>query len=217
MAIFSYDSKFSRVVMRISHGCYLNLLWFVCSIPIVTIGASTCALYAVALKVAKDEEGDITRQFFDAFRSNFKQATQLWLILFAAGVVLGLDIYILTRLQAATTGAMAIAITLALALVIVGCIALAIELMYVFPLVAYVENTNVAMLKNALLIGTHYLFCTICVFGIHALMAIAIIAIFTPLIVFGEGVCAVLSSYLLNPVLRASATPQDNEDARRLP
>jgi hypothetical protein len=36
-------------------------------------------------------------------------------------------------------------------------------------------------------------------------MAIAIIAIFTPLMVMGEGLCAVISSYLLYPVIMGSA------------
>ncbi|MBO7675440.1 MAG: YesL family protein [Atopobiaceae bacterium] len=206
MAFFSYESKFSKVMMRFSQGCYLNLLWAICSLPIVTIGASTTALYAVALKIARDEEGDITQQFFSALRSNFVQATQIWLILLAIGAVLGTDIYVLTRLQAATTGTLAIAITIALAMVIVSCIVLAIVLMYVFPLVARVQNTNVAMIKNSFLMGTHYLFCTICVFVIHAAMAFAIIAFFTPLAILGEGVCAILSSYLLNPVIQVSST-----------
>lgn len=206
MAVFSYESKFSRVMMIISQGCYLNLLWFICSLPIVTAGASTAALYAVSLKIARNEEGDITRQFFAAFRDNFAQATQVWLILLACGGMLGADIYVLTHLRAAATGVMAIVLTIMLAMVIVACIALAIVVMYAFPLIASVENTNGAMIKNSFLIGTHYLFCTICVFAIHAAMAIAVIAIFTPLAILGEGLCAILSSYLLNPVIRVSSS-----------
>lgn len=211
---FSYESRFSQVLFRIAYGCYLNLLWFVGCIPIVTIGASTAALYSVALKIAADEEGDVFLQFFRAFRSNFKQATIVWLILLAAGLLLGTDIYILSHLRAAATGALAVLLTLALAIVISGCIALAIVLIYIFPLIAYVENTTWAMIKNSLLIGTHYLFCTICVFVIYAAMAIAIIALFTPLIVLGVGFCAVISSYLLLPVMRAvSQKPDDSSGA----
>ena len=91
MAIFSPESKFSKIMMRLAWGCYLNLLWIVCSLPIITVGASTTALYYVTLKIAEDREGDITQQFFRAFRSNFKQATQLWLMLLLLGVVLGVD------------------------------------------------------------------------------------------------------------------------------
>lgn len=207
---FSYDSRFSHIAFRIAYGCFLNLLWFIGCLPIVTIGASTTALYAVALKIAASEEGDIFIQFRDAFRSNFKQATVIWLILLAVGIVLGTDIYILIHLRNATTGAVAVALTIMLAMVIVACIVLAIILMYVFPLIARVENTNWNMIKNSLLIGTHYLFCTILVFAVHAAMAFAIIAVFTPLFVLGEGFCAVVSAYLMLPVMRAvSKTPEE--------
>lgn len=202
MAIFSPESKFSMIMTRLAWGCYLNLLWFVCSLPIVTIGASTTALYYVTLKIAENREGDITQQFFGAFRSNFKQATIIWLMLLALGIVLGMDIYILRHLSAATTGTLAVVLTLALAIVIVACIAYAFVLSYVFPLVARVENTNLAMIKNALLISLRYLSCTISVLAIHVVMALVIINVFTPAIALGEGVCALLSSYLLSPVLR---------------
>ena len=209
MANLSYESRCSQAVLRLAYGCYLNALWLICSIPVLTIGASTTALYAVSLKIADNEEGNITAQFFHAFRRDFRQATTLWLVLLAAGLVLGTDIYVLLHLRAASTGAPAILFTIALALVIVACLVLGMVLMYVFPLVARVENTNLAMIRNSLLIGTRYLFCTICVFAIHAVMAIAVIAIFTPLIVLGEGVCAVLSSYLLSPVIRACTRQPD--------
>jgi uncharacterized membrane protein YesL len=202
VSIFTQESKFSQIMTRLAWGCYLNLLWFVCSLPIVTIGASTTALYYVTLKIAEDAEGDITQQFFRSFRSNFKQATLLWMALLVVGMVLGTDIYVLRHLAASTSGATAIALTLVLALVIVACIAYAFVLAYVFPLLARVDNTSLAMLKNSLLISIRYLSCTICTLAIHAAMAFVVINIFTPAIALGMGVSALLSSYLLSPVLR---------------
>ena len=32
-------------MMKLCYSCCLNILWFLCCIPIVTIGASTTALY----------------------------------------------------------------------------------------------------------------------------------------------------------------------------
>jgi len=211
--IFSYESKFSKIMFRFAYGCYLNLLWALCSLPIVTVGAATTALYDVAMRIAEDREGDLTQQFFRAFRSNFRQATTLWLILLAVGIFLGADIYVLQHLRSASTGGIAVFWTLILAVLIAACIAYVIELMYVFPLVARVENTNRAMLVNALLIGTHYLNCTIIVFFIHFVMMVIAIRFFTPILLLGEGLCAVLSSYLLSPVIRACATqPEGNAD-----
>lgn len=218
MSVFSYESKFSQVVLRFTHGCYLNLLWCVCSLPIVTMGAATTALYAVTFKIARNEDGNLTSQFFKAFKANFKQATVIWLILLVIGTVLGVDIYVLNGLRTHTHGALAIICTIALAMVIAACIALVVEIMYVFPLVSMFENDTPSMMKNALLFGTHYLFCTICVFVIYAAMAIAVIALFTPLAVAGVGVCALLSSYLLWPVLRANETrPEQVGETKQLP
>ena len=205
MRLFSYDSKFSQIMLKLCYGCYLNLLWMVCSLPVFTAGAATAALYDVTLRLAREEEPPLTSRFFKAFRENFRQATILWLILLGVGALLGADGYILYRLSKGTTGVVPVVCTLGLALIIAAAIAYVIVLLYVFPLVASVKNTNWAMLKNALLIGIHYLFCTILVFAIHFAMFFAVVAVFTPLIVFGEGLCALLSSCLLGKVIRACA------------
>ncbi|MDO5440081.1 MAG: YesL family protein [Erysipelotrichaceae bacterium] len=52
----------------------LNLLWFVCSLPIITIGPSTCALFNVTLKLADDQSFPVLKTFFKAFKENFKQS-----------------------------------------------------------------------------------------------------------------------------------------------
>ena len=203
MKIFSYDSKFSQVLLKLAQSCYLNLLWALCSLPLMTLGAATAALYAVTLKMTRDEEGDLTKMFFRAFRENFRQATVLWLILLGAGGVLGVDAYILFHLFRSTTGPAAVLWTLLFALVIAAGVAYAVVLCYVFPLVASVVNTNAAMLKNSFLIGAHYLFCTILVLAIHFAMFFVVVRLFTPMIIFGEGLCALLSSYLLARVIAA--------------
>ena len=203
MKFFSYDSRFSQVILRIAEGCYLNLLWAVFSIPVFTAGAATAALYRVTLKIARGEEPSLTGQFIRGFKENFRQATILWLILLGAGVLLGADGYVLFRLSRASTGTPAVIWTILFAVIIAAGVAYAIILCYVFPLVASVSNTNLAMIRNSFFIGTHYLFCTILVLAIHFAMFFAVVRIFTPLIIFGEGTCAMLSSYLLARVIAA--------------
>ena len=210
--IFSYDSKFSYIVFRIAYGCYLNALWLVCSLPIFTIGASTTALYYACLKIIRGEESYPARMFFRAFRENFRQATRIWLILLGVGLFLGADGYILFHLRASAQGPAAVFWTLLLAIVIAAGVMYVIVLLFVFPLLASVSNTDRAMLKNSFLIGTHYLFATILVFAIHFAMFFVVVAWFTPLIVFGEGLCALVSAWLLNSILiSVSGTPEDEE------
>lgn len=215
--IFSYESKISQALIKLCYSCWLNILWVVCSIPIFTMGAATTALYDVSLKIVRDEETSLTRQFFKSFRSNFRQATVLWMILLGIGLLLVGDGWVLWHLRASSTGAVAIMWTLLLAVLIVASIAYVIVLLYVFPLVASVSNTNRAMLKNSFLIGIHYLFATILVFAIHFAMFYVVVAVFTPMAIFGEGLVALLSAWLLNNVIRAvSYNPneaQDGDDA----
>lgn len=213
MNIFSYESKFSQVFLRLAFSCWLNTLWVLCSLPIFTIGASTTALYKVTLKIADETESNITAEFFKAFRANFAQATRVWLIMLLAGALLGTDGYIVSHLRAASTGPMAVIWTLNLAMIICAAIVYVIVLIYIFPLISRFENTDWAMFKNAFLIGIHFLFCTISVAFIHFAMFYAVVAIFTPLIIFGEGLCALLSSYLMLDVMRVvSGNPDEAEE-----
>ena len=213
MKFFSYESKFSQLLLKLCYACYLNLLWFLCSIPIFTIGASTTALYYASLKIVRDEDNHVGALFFRSFRENFRQATVLWMILLGVGLFLGADGYIVYHLRQSSLGPAGVLWTLVLAVLIAAAVVYVIVLLYVFPLLASVSNTNTAMLKNAFLIGTHYLFATILVFAVHFAMFFVVVAWFTPLIVFGEGLCALVSAWLLNNILiSVSGTPEDRAE-----
>ena len=215
MKFLSYDSKFGQPLTKLCYGCYLNLLWFVCCIPIFTIGASTAALYDTCLKIAREEDHGLAGTFFRSFRRNFRQSTVLWLILLAAGLLLAGDGYIVYHLRAASTGVPAVLWTLILAVLIAAAVVYVIVLLFVFPLAASVSNTNWAMLKNSFFIGARYLFCTILVFAVHFAMFFAVVRIFTPLIIFGEGLCALISAYLMSPVLHACSYDPEEGEAKR--
>ena len=75
-------------------------------------------------------------------------------------------------------------------------------LAHIFPLLSIASNTTVNMFKNAFLIGTHYLFVTLVVVFIHYAMFFLVVNVFTPLIIFGEGLCAVISAHILLKIFR---------------
>ena len=212
MKFLNYESKPSQLIIKLCYSCFLNLLWAVCSLPVFTIGASTTALWYASLKVIRGQEYNAGALFFRSFKQNFKQATQLWLILLTAGLFLGGDIWILLHLRANTTGASAVIWTLLLALVIAASVVYVVILLWVFPLLASVDNTNIAMLKNSFLIGTHYLFATILMFAVHFAMAYVIISLFTPMFLMGEGLCVLICAWLINRVLRSVS--YDPDEAR---
>ena len=124
----------------------LNLLWLLCSLPILTVGPATCALYAVTLKIARDEPVETVKGFFSAFKSNFKPAFLLGLLaLFAAVVIYADGIY-------AFSSEGSIKIVFCIVTGIIMAIWLT-YLCYVFALQARFENTLKAHIRNAYLLA----------------------------------------------------------------
>lgn len=66
----------------------LNILFLVCCVPIVTVGAATSALFEVTRRYSDEESGRPVRDFLPAFGRNFLAATGLSLILLSAAVAL---------------------------------------------------------------------------------------------------------------------------------
>lgn len=195
-SLLNPDNPVMQTITKIVQSVYLNILWFICCLPVFTAGASTTALFYVTLKMAKNEEGNITRAFFHSFQENFRQATKIWLILLGIGILMAFDGYVFYHMRFEN-----VFWAVGTAFFIVALIAYAIVLMYIFPLLARFNNTVKAMFKNSIMIGMRFLLCTFLMAVIYFVMAFVVINIFTPAIIFGEGLCALLCSYLLSNIL----------------
>lgn len=135
--IFSFFDKFANLLV-------LNILWLACCIPIITIGASTTALYYVTLKMVKDEESYIIKSFFKSFKQNFRQATIIWIILLLIGTIVYCDI------RVSYTSDSMIFDVIRVASYVLGFVLILIGL-YVFAVLAKFDNTVANTIKNALI------------------------------------------------------------------
>ena len=70
--MMDYDGPLVKFTEKAFGIIWLNILTIVCSLPVVTFGASFAALHTVVLKMSRDKEGYITREFFKAFKANLK-------------------------------------------------------------------------------------------------------------------------------------------------
>ena len=195
-SLLNPESPAMRFLTKIGYTIILNTLWFLCSLPVFTIGASTTALYAVMQKLVRDEESGIISAFFTAFRQNFRQATKVWLVLLAALLFLGGDGYMLLHLRNLNAFW-----TLLTAVWFVLAAACTIVLLYVFPLTARFCNSTFAMIRNSLMTGMHFLFCTVLIAAFHFAVFYIIIFVYTPVCFLGEGLCALFTSWIMNRVL----------------
>lgn len=67
------------LIERAAHLIFLNLIFVLCCIPVITVGSAFTALYAACRAAAKGEP--CYRLFFQAFAASFKRATLAWLLL----------------------------------------------------------------------------------------------------------------------------------------
>lgn len=139
------DNIIVRILTKIFDLILLNFLFIVCSLPVVTIGASITALYTVLLKMAENEEGYIARGFLSAFKKNFRQSTIVWVILLIIGAFIATDIAIIFSAKGTIRN---------VGLVLISIVSLfyIMEIIFIFPLIAKFENTTLQMFKNAILI-----------------------------------------------------------------
>ena len=92
------ESKIVAAITAVIDIITAGLLWLLCSLPVVTIGAASAALYYSVVKCIRHERGRLVKSFFQAFRRDFRTATLLWLIMLAAALVLSADIYAFNRM-----------------------------------------------------------------------------------------------------------------------
>ena len=83
----------------------LSILWTICSIPVITMGAASAALMRCVLNMNTEEGNWRSRHFFRYFRSNLKNGTLLWLLFPSARIqriiaVIGMIIWMITAVWA---------------------------------------------------------------------------------------------------------------------
>ena len=199
--IFDYDNNFFAGISKVSDTIILNFLFVICSIPIVTIGASTTALYCVSMKSTRDEDVYAVKEFFKQFKQNFKESTIIWLILLLVASFIGLDFY-MCSLMSNDILSTAFKFIFTLISIVIGFI-----VVYVFPLVARFENSIKNTLMNAVLMSIKHLPYTLImlVLTLMPLGAFVLFGKYRGQIVFLDtcisfGVVAYINSMLLNKI-----------------
>ena len=143
--LFQMDSPLMNFLSKVASLVALNLLWLLCCIPVVTIGASTTAMYCVTRDMAKGDWPSVVPDFIRAFAGNFKQSVLIFFILLIP-VCLAISYLLLTI----TTALGAIWWFKALCYIAIAIVCVVCS--YVYPLLANFDNSIRGTLKNAMLL-----------------------------------------------------------------
>lgn len=122
----------------------LNLLFLVCCIPIVTIGPAIAGMTYVLRNYALEKPTFMVSDFFDAFKSNWKQGFGLFTIFAAISVLAGVSFF---WYFANSTRSWLMLIPLGLCILL--CLVLLFMQFYVYLMAVTVELKLKYIIKNA--------------------------------------------------------------------
>lgn len=196
-----------RLLDRLGNLVLLNVLYLLCCLPVVTIGAACTALYTVTLREARGDYRSVVSGFFTAFRKNFWKATLLWLFVVVFFVIFVVDLSLFSQLGAPKF--------LRICLYATG-ILVSLMLPHLFPLQARFENSLRMTLRNALALGIAKLPSTLLMLFLLALPLLVLYlseALFWRLIMIwlllGFALTAQINSVLLNRIYSKLIVQED--------
>ena len=202
-ALFNPDSPLMDGLNQLLDLVLLSLLWLIFSIPIVTMGASTTALYYTVTKVIRYRRGYPAREFWSAFKSNLKQSTLVWLFLLLLAAALSFDRALCGQSEAAIQSFLGYVFgILELLAAAYGLYALAYIARFKQTLRGIFLNSLLLMLIN---LPWTLLLLVILAAGVFAVWLLPIAIVLVP------GICALLAGLVLEHIFGKVMTPEDRQ------
>lgn len=165
--LFNPENRFWSFMEKITDVFFLGILWFLFSLPVVTMGAASTSLYQFTLKQADNEEGYVWKSFWGAFRRNFRQATILWLIVLAAGGFLAADMWACMNITVpGTVRVVCFGVLLCLSLMY------ALTVLYIFPILSRFHLPVKTILSHSFIMAMGNLYVSVTVLVIYVVFGV---------------------------------------------
>ena len=201
--LFHYENPFIQFLVRVGDLMILNLLFLVCALPVVTLGASLTALHRVTQNMLFEQEEPLIKSFFRAFRQNFKQSTLVWLAELVIIVSLACDVLLVMAYFDGSLARTMYILVAVLAILVAGVFS------YLMPLIARYENGTRQQVNNAVVLAIIKLPKTIILVLMNLLPVILLlisVPVFVQTLIFwviiGFAFVSFLTSSILKPVFQ---------------
>lgn len=211
---FNLENPVFQVIARIADLIMLGLICLVCCVTVVTIGPAMSALFKAVYDLTLERGSGAVKNYFRAFRDNWKQAMGGWLLALLGLVSLVCD-WLLLKLYFEGTAYTVLAwAVLILALLLAGL------LCYLFPLIARYSNTFWEHVRNAFILEIRYFHKTLLMVLIQMLPLLMFtlmpfVLIYTLLfwILLFPGFSMQANAYLIRPIFE-KLEEQEEEDGQ---
>lgn len=142
--IFNYDGKFARALQKVADVIIVSVLWIVGCLPLITIGASTTALYYTAIKAVL-KEGTVVKDFFKSYKENLKQSIVIEVILLIVAYIMYINWKIVFQMSGGGSVFKIVYFVVLIWLVPIVC--------YIFPLLARFALSTKLLFVNAFVLS----------------------------------------------------------------
>lgn len=187
MGFFSIDGPFFKIGTIIADVMILGILWIIGSLPIITIGASTTAVFYVTTKRANGRDGYLWADFWKSYRLNFFASTKVFLTIFIIYAILIFNILGLSFENNLGNWVLAVQFVIFIEITFIS--------MYSFPLISRFELKYLQVFKTAFILANRHILITIS--NLALLVGVVFMIDFMPpFILIAPGVYIYFSSYL---------------------
>ncbi|MCL2225842.1 MAG: DUF624 domain-containing protein [Defluviitaleaceae bacterium] len=205
---FSLEGSFNRYAGFAADTFILSLAWIFFSLPIITIGASTTALFYVATRRIANREGYITSDFWMAFKSNFLRATLVWIVILFMVVMI-----LISMLAGIQMGEELPFNRIVLPVQIVTLLEILFVSTFVFPVLARFEMGIKEAVKASFFMANRHLLTSFTCVGIAVGLVIFVFMFpqIFPLIFLVPGISGMLSAVLIMRVFKKYRPEMDKD------
>ncbi|MCI8805244.1 MAG: DUF624 domain-containing protein [Clostridiales bacterium] len=201
--IFKIDGPFFKYGTILADIIILTILWILCSLPLITVGISTTALFYVTTKQVSNREGYVTANFLKSFKINFFQGLLITIILAVIGVIVFTSIRFSVLVPQLKEFILTLDYIAAFELIIVT--------LYIFPLMSRFDMKITELFKTAFFLANRHMFTTFTC--LMLIIAIIFMCTFNPMFLFASiGIYAYISSFMLMRIFRKYCPDIDVDD-----
>ena len=200
--MFREDQPFGKVVSALFDQFFLSMCFCISSFPVFTAGAAAVAMYEVQYALREGRSGNLAKDYFFAFRRNFKKGCQAFLVILALVILAVGGCY----------GALAMGFLAYMPARILAAVVLAVlgfTICWMLPLLARFDQKLLTTLYNAYRIGLENLLYSLLLLALN--MAFPVLFLVVPqfllggylfmLLFFSPGVSTMLSGRIVLWVL----------------
>ena len=195
-SLFSPDNPLMITMSQITDCIFLSLFWFVGCMPLVTVGASTAALYDAVYHGYRKGQKHCWQRFWQSFRQNLKPSlipSVVFLALSAVMVWGGVQMW-----NSAVYGQISWAVFAGIGFLLVVLFGI---LSILFPMLSRFENTTSVLFANTFRLGMARLPLAV-VLGLLNTVSVFLCAVFVIPLFFLPALSALLGTLLIEPMFK---------------